>query len=94
MVTFKGRWNGNQVSIRFNGRGTGAQEAALHRLFHHAVKIGLDNMNLATVNGFHRTGVDIHTDNLFLTRGKRRRGGQANVAKTNDREGSKTHNDT
>jgi hypothetical protein len=53
MIAFKRRWNRNQKAsappawcwrsgIPLNGR------------FHHAVEIGLHNMNFATVNGFHR----------------------------------------
>src|SRR5690606_12581693 len=94
MIAFKGRWNRNQVRIGFYRRGAGAQEATVHRLSHHTIELGLHDMNFATVDGFHRVRVDIYANDLLLTRGKGRRSRQPDIAKTNNRDGRKTHSVT
>src|SRR5690606_34393363 len=94
MVAFEWRRDGNQVSVSLYRRGAGSQVSTVHSRFNHAVEIRLHNMNFATVDGFHRPRVDVYAYNLLLTRGEGRRSRQPDIAKTHDRDGSKTHSDT
>ncbi len=70
MLALKRRRDSNQKGIGGLGTQHCAQEASLHRPFHRPIQIGLDDMDLAAIDGLDRVLIDVDADNLLLAAGE------------------------
>ncbi|MNI27597.1 hypothetical protein D3C73_813410 [compost metagenome] len=91
MVALERRGHRYQKSIGGFRTGGGAQVAFSHGRMHNHVQVGLNDMNLSTVDDIDCILINVDANHLFFSRSEDSRSGQADIPETNDGDGFERH---